>query len=105
MSFGSWVWSWVKRVRGVSNYIVGLCESVAMLMGRLWGGDKGCEGIGSGRVGRVSMAQAPPRFPLSACAWMGFHKIVFKSLEVTRSHWKSLEVTGTIEMDDIGTNT
>ena len=51
MSFGSWVWSWVKRVRGVSNYIVGSCESVAMLMGRLWGGDKGCEGIGWGRVG------------------------------------------------------
>ena len=68
MSFGSWVGSWVKRVRDVSNYIVGSCESVAMLMGRLWGGDKGCEGIGWGRVGRVSMAQAPPRFPLSACA-------------------------------------
>ena len=49
MSFGSWVWSWVKRVRGVSNYIVGSCESVAMHMGRLWGGDKGCECIGSGR--------------------------------------------------------
>ena len=68
MSFGSWVWSWVKRVRGVSNYIVGSCKSVAMHMGRLWGGDKGCEGIGSGRVGRVSMAQAPPRFPLRARA-------------------------------------
>ena len=43
----------------MSNYIVRSCESVAMLVGRLWGGDKGCEGIGWGRVanGRVSMAQ------------------------------------------------
>ena len=58
-------------MRGVSNYIVGLCESVAMLMGRLWGpgvirGVRASDGVY--RVGRVSMAQAPPRFPLRARA-------------------------------------
>ena len=53
---------------GVSNYTVSTSEGVAMLVGRLWGGDKGCEGIGSGWVGRVSMEQAPPRFPLRARA-------------------------------------
>ena len=79
MSFGSWVGSWVKRVRGVSNYIVGSCESVAMLVGRLWGGDKGCEGIGWGRVGRVSMPQAPPPLPPKGLAASHLLLVRFKA--------------------------